>query len=271
MDIVLEDLMQKFRADRGLSDLTREQLFETFAAYCVVGQFYEDDFEPDDLRMGGTRDLGIDAAAVVINGSMYTDAEDVRQCVARSRDVRAHFVVVQAKTEDSFKADVFTHLAANLHHIFKDDELTFAASEGVKNFHACVQAIYAEPWKLTAEKPHLSVWYATFGAPDDAVLSARQEAAADHVRPLNKFSTIQFRPVGARGLQELYQRAAETVTATLTMRRHVQLAPIPGVGEAYLGVLPAQDFVAKVLTDPVGDIRSVLFHENVRAFQGYDA
>ena len=52
MDIVLEDVMRKFQAERGLSDLTREQLFETFAAYCVVGQFYEDDFEPDDLRMG---------------------------------------------------------------------------------------------------------------------------------------------------------------------------------------------------------------------------
>jgi hypothetical protein len=46
MDIVLEDVMRKFQADRGLSDLTREQMFETFAAYCVVGQFYEDDFEP---------------------------------------------------------------------------------------------------------------------------------------------------------------------------------------------------------------------------------
>ena len=60
MDIVLEDVMRKFQAERGLSDLTREQLFETFAAYCVVGQFYEDDFEPDDLRMGSSRDLGIE-------------------------------------------------------------------------------------------------------------------------------------------------------------------------------------------------------------------
>jgi AIPR protein len=268
VDVVIEDAMQKFQAQFGLADLTRDQLFETFAAYCVVGQFYEDDFEPDDLRMGGPGDLGIDAAAVVINGSMYTDANDVRECVAKSRDVRAHFVVIQAKAVTSFQSDVFTHLGTNLHHIFGAADLAFNASDRVKNFHACAQAVYAEQKKL-AEKPRLSVWYATGGTPDNRVLDARQDAAVHQLNSLNIFSNVQVRPVGARELRELYQRAAEAVTATLTVERHVELNAIPGVNQAFLGVVSAQDFVTRILTDPVGNIRSVLFHENVRAFQGY--
>jgi hypothetical protein len=138
----------------------------------------------------------------------------------------------------------------------------------VKNFHACAQAVYAEQRKL-AEKPRLSVWYATGGTPDNRVLDARQDAAVHQLNSLNIFSNVQVRPVGARELRELYQRAAEAVTATLTVERHVELNAIPGVNQAFLGVLSARDFVTKILTDPVGNIRSVLFHENVRAFQGY--
>jgi hypothetical protein len=270
MDIVIEDAMQKFQAQFGLADLKREQLFETFAAYCVVGQFYEDDFEPDDLRMGSSRDLSIDAAAVVINGTMYTDANDVRDCVARSKEVRAHFVIIQAKAVDSFQADVFTMMSANLYQIFGEDQLTFSASDRVKNLHNYVKAVYADPRKII-ERPRLSVWYATGGVPDPIVLEPRQAAATKQLASLNKFSTIQVRPVGARELRELYQRAAEAVTSTLAIRRHVELPAIPGVDQAYLGILSAEDFVSKILTDPVGNIRSVLFHENVRAFQGYDA
>src|SRR5262245_39108727 len=47
VDVIIEHLMDRFRTDRGLTGLRKDQLFETFAAYCVFGQFYEEDFDPE--------------------------------------------------------------------------------------------------------------------------------------------------------------------------------------------------------------------------------
>jgi hypothetical protein len=271
MDVVIDDLMQKFKADKGLSDLSTDQLFETFAAYCTVGQFHEDDFDADALRIGGPRDLGIDAAAIVVNGTLFTDLDDVKQYVANARDLRVHFVVVQAKAKDFFEPSVLSSLATSLRQVFGPSDMTFNASENVKRLRACIESIYADPRKLTAEKPHLSVYYVTCGVPNAAILEPRQNDAIMEIHGLDRFAKVDFRSLGARQLQELYQRASEAVSATVTLDRRVQLPAIPGVDKAFIAAIPARDLVDKVLTDPLGDIRSILFHENVRAFQGYDA
>src|SRR5258706_15292186 len=67
---------------------------------------------------------------------MYTDANDVHECVASSEDVRTHFVIIQAKAVNNFQADVFTKMGTNRHQIFGDDQLTFSASDRVKNLHS---------------------------------------------------------------------------------------------------------------------------------------
>jgi hypothetical protein len=271
MSHVIKDMMGKFQAEQGLSDLKDHQLFETFATYCIVGQFYLDDYEPDSLRVGGPGDCGIDSAAVVINGNMFTDAEAVKKHVALSKDLRVHFVVVQAKYSPSFDGSVFTLLGANLCEIFSSNQPAIAMSEQVKNFKQCIDAVYAHPKKLTAEKPQLTITYATYGEPDSTSLQPKQDLAVRALEKLNLFGSVKMRAIGEKGLAETYKRAAEAVSATLTIDRMVKLPDMPGVNEAYIGVIPARDLVAKVLTDPLGDIRSVLFNENIRAFQGYDS
>jgi hypothetical protein len=72
---VVNGLMQSFAEEQDLVGVSSSDLFEIFTAYCVVGQDYRGDFEPEELRTGGPHDLGIDAFAVTINGRLYTDAD----------------------------------------------------------------------------------------------------------------------------------------------------------------------------------------------------
>ena len=53
------------------------------------------------------------------------------------------------------------------------------------------------------------------------------------------------------------------------MTRKIELPAIQGVQKAFLGVVRAKDVVDRLLADPAGNIRFVLFNENVRAFLGY--
>ena len=47
------------------------------------------------------------------------------------------------------------------------------------------------------------------------------------------------------------------------------LPDIPGVKEAYVGVVPAEEFL-RLIVDDAGNIRKSLFYDNIRDFQDYN-
>ena len=270
MDPILEGLVREFQAEKGLADLRWDAVFETFAAYCIVGQHYEDTFDADALRNGGPRDLSIDAAAVVINKEMYTDPGQVAEVAAEAKELIVTFVIIQAKTSESYESEIFTRLSENLHNVFRKEGLTFNASNNVLRLRACIDEIYKYPKKIANQLPRLSVYYATgsrLQAPP--VMLPRADAAIDRLAALKRFETISFRPVGSDELQELYRRTTDAVSAHLPIVRSMQLPRVTGGPKSYVGLIKAVDLVDQVLADPAGNIRYVLFDENVRAFLGY--
>ena len=270
MDIITQGLTKQFQTERGLDALKDDEAFEAFAGFCVLSQFYEDEFDPDQFRMGAGGDLGIDVAAVIVNGELLRDAADVKDAVTQAKDLRVRFVVVQAKTSTAFQTKVFTDLADNLLHVFTTKQLSYPCSDAVLNLRACIDAIYADVGKLTRELPSISVYYVSTGTVGDALLEAKRAAAAERLASTNQFEHVDVRAVGAREVRELYKRATDVLSASFTMPKRITLPKIPGVDQAFLGVLPASELVARLLTDPSGGIRKTLFYENVRDFQDYN-
>lgn len=258
MDIITQGLTKQFQTERGLDALKDDEAFEAFAGFCVLSQFYEGEFDPDQFRMGAGGDLGIDVAGVIINGELYSDAAEVRDAVAQAKDLRVRFVIVQAKTSTAFQTKVFTDLADNLVHLYTAKQLTYPCSAEVLNLRACRDAVYAEVGKLTRELPSISVLYVSTGTVGDALLEAKRAAAAARLEATNLFDQVDVRAIGAREVRELYKRATDVVSAKFTMAKRITLPKIPGVDQAFLGVLPASELVARLLTDPSGGIRKTL-------------
>ncbi|MGC4805740.1 AIPR family protein [Micromonospora sp. DT233] len=271
MDFILEGWTKQFQKEQELSALSDAEAFEAFAGFCVLSSYHEDDFNPDQFRMGGGLDLGIDVAAVIVNGDLFGDAEDVRDAVGKAKQLEVRFVVVQAKRSEKFETKVFTDLADNLVQVFRREPMTYKASEEVANFRACVDAVYGDVKKLSKGLPKLAVHYVTTGSPGDNLLDEKRLTAAQRLRELNMFDDVDVVAVGANQLRGLYKKASEAVGAGFTMPKKLPLPKIPGVEQAFIGVLPARELVEQVLTDPNGGIRKVLFYENVRDFQGYNA
>ncbi|MGA4687343.1 AIPR family protein [Micromonospora sp. AB353] len=271
MDIILEGWTKKFQEDQELTALNNAEAFEAFAGYCVLSSYHEDNFNPDQFRMGGGDDLGIDVAAVVVNGDLFGDADELREAVRKARQLDVHFVIIQAKRSERFETKVFTDLADNLVQVFRREPMTYKRSEDVANLRACRDAVYEDVSKFRKNLPKLSVHYVTTGRPGDNLLDEKRLAAAKRLRELNIFEDVEFRAVGADQLRDLYRKASEAVGASFNMSRRIPLPKIPGVDQAFLGLLDARKLVEKVLTDPHGGIRKILFYENVRDFQGYNS
>jgi AIPR protein len=105
--------------------------------------------------------------------------------------------------------------------------------------------------------------------PGDDYLQGKIDQRLDRLRATGLFSDVLCSPMGADELHESYQRSKNSVTAEITFASKVLLPDIDGVSQAYLGVIPAEEFL-RLITDDGGNIRKSLFYDNIRDFQDYN-
>jgi hypothetical protein len=144
VDTILEGFMRRYRDERELGGLSEDKLFESFAAYCIVSRFYENTFEPDTLRTGGPGDLGVDAAAIIVNGALVTDPQILKDSIDTAGELNVHFVVIQARMNPTFSGATFATLASRLGHLFTETPFVLPASDTIRQLRACIDAVYAD-------------------------------------------------------------------------------------------------------------------------------
>ncbi|MGX5360183.1 AIPR family protein [Kocuria sp. KH4] len=269
MDVITQSLVDEFIAEHDLNRLGKDEKFEAFTGYCVVSRQYDEEFDPGDIRVGGSNDLGIDAAALIVNGHLVTSPEEIPDLRQRNNYLQASIVLVQSKTSSGFASSVMSDFADNMCDFFSDDP-QLPISEGLKNFKALLDALYANSPAFRKGRPELIYRYITTGTwTEDPHLAAKRDAAATRLESLNLFD-VDFACLGAREIQDLYRQTKNSVEATFEFRDRVALPELAGVSEAYIGVAKASEYL-KLITDSSGNIRKSLFYDNVRDFQDYNS
>lgn len=248
-----------------------DALFEIFATYCVLSQYYsafESDFDFGELRSGEPRDLGVDGYAVLIGGQLYTDPADVREVVSDSAELDIQFVIVQARRRRTFEGKVFTDVANNLVHILSKQELALNSGPKVRSLHECAHAIYSQAGKFHQfGPPRLSFWYVSLGSLSEAQHQAKIQHARDILKTSGRFrEPVEVRGAGAHELRVLHHRASSTESATFEMPHHVRVPDMPGIKRAFFGVLSARTVVDRILKDENGKPRRNLIEDNLRGF-----
>ena len=83
----------------------------------------------------------------------------------------------------------------------------------------------------------------------------------------DRFSDVQFHAIGASEIHRLYRQAKNSINREFVFDKKVVVPEVSGVTAAYLGFLPANDYL-KLVCDEDGSIIKPLFYENVRDFVG---
>jgi len=272
---VVEGLARDFATEHGLTDLGLYDLFETFTAYCIVKQ-YNREFDPDDLRSGGSRagganDLGIDAYAVIINGRLFTDPDDVRSYVSQHVQLEVRFVVVQAKRRVAFEGEAFTKLANGVVRLFSHGELTGRTNKGTTKLRECAHAVYADVAKFAVHGlPRIDAWVATLGHYRAKSWRSVQDLARERLEQSGLFRFVEVRGAGAQQLRDSYRNEAATTSVkfSLPAAKRIEMKSSPGIPRALVGVVSARELVDQMLLDEQGIRRPHLFDENLRDFLG---
>ena len=273
-DLVLEGFVKNFAEARGLSHLEPDKLFEAFTASSILRKYHQSDIAAieDEILVGGSGDGGLDAVAIMVNGRPTQTEEAVNFFIENLRRFDVEFVFIQAKSSASFTASDIGSFMFGIEQFFA----AVSGSEPQIEFNAEIQQLvdltcymYKQGIKMK-ENPRCSLYYITAGkwtdAPDP---SGRLAYGENRLRELNIFSEINTTPVDAELLKAIYREVERGVVKDIEFSKTAIFPRIDGIDDAYIGLLPGDEFIKMVSTDN-GELNRELFYDNVRDFQGHN-
>lgn len=269
MDRITKSLLDEFSKESGLAMLAEEVRFEHFAASLTIGKHYGDTFDTNDTATGAGGDTGIDAIAIIVNGALVTDAELVEELADTNGHIDATFVFVQAERSANFETTKIGQFGFGVEDFFKDKP-SIPRNENVQAAAEIMGAIYSRSSKFK-RNPACRLYYVTTGRwVGDKNLEARRRSVLDALVEQGIFRDVEFEPIGADTIQKLYNQSKNAVSRDFTFADRTVVPEIPGVKEAYLGLLPVAEFLS-LLDDGTGSILKGIFYDNVRDWQEYNA
>jgi hypothetical protein len=269
MDRITESLLDTFSDENGLGSLPQNVRFEHFAGYVTVRRQYSETFDSAEIVCGDGSDTGIDAIAVIVNGSLVMDVDALKEVLEDAPYLEATFVFVQAERSQGFDAAKIGTFSFGVQDFFKEKP-ALPRNSTVQEAAEIMAAIYDKSMKFRGN-PACRLYYVTTGKWNaEPALEARRKTAISDLEATQLFGSVEFIPVGAADLQKLYALTKNSVARDFTFTNRTEIPDIPGINEAYLGFIPASQFLP-IVRDESGEIMHSIFYDNVRDWQGYDA
>lgn len=270
MDRITSSLLEEFSKEAQISHLPEDARFEHFTTFLTVGRHIEDTFDTADVVTGAGGDTGIDSISIIVNGALVTDPELVEELAATNGHVDATFVFVQAERSSAFESAKIGQFGFGVADFFKDKP-TLPRNDKVTQAAEVMAAVYAKSGRFTRGNPTCRLYYATTGRwSGDKALEARRSAVREDLLHLNIFREVDVAPVGADVLQRFYNESKNAISREFTFTSKTVVPESRGVKEAYLGLLPASEFLS-LLDDGSGSILKSIFYDNVRDWQQYNS
>lgn len=269
MDRITKSLLDEFSADAGIGALEESSRFERFASYLTIGRHLGESFDTADVATGSGGDTGIDSIGIIVNGSLATDPEIVQEYADLNGYLDVTFVFVQAERSASFETAKIAQFEFGVSDFFKDAP-ALQRNAAVTQFSGIMTEVYNRSSKFKRGNPACRLYYVTTGRwTGDTNLEARRAAVVTGLRDAGLFREVDFTPIDASAIQRLYAQTKNAISRDFTFADRTVVPAIPGVTEAYIGLLPATEFV-ELLRDEDGDILKSIFYDNVRDFQDYN-
>lgn len=269
MDKITASLLKEFVQQEGLAKLPEDKQFEHFTAYLATQKSLGESFSTNDIVLGNGGDTGVDAIAVIVNGALVADPEVVEDLANVNGFLDVTFIFVQAERSSSFDTAKIGQFGFGILDFFKDKP-SLVRNQKVSDAVDVMNAIYERSPRFKRGNPTCRIVYATTGKwTGDQNLEARRKSVIDDVSNLNLFREVEFQTLGADQLQKLYNESKNAVSREFTFSERTTMPEMPGISEAYLGLVPATEFM-RLLEDDRGEVIKSLFYDNVRDWQDYN-
>jgi len=266
VDRITEAQMAEFATEYGLQSLKQSDQFEHYVCYVTIQSLYGETFDTGDVVLGGD-ELGIDGIAIIVNGVLVPDLDGFKAIADSAASLDVAFVFIQADRSQSFDTSKIGNIIFAVRDFFSENP-KLPRTTRLTELAKITVAIYNQSPKFKRSNPSCHLFYATTGQwRGEQVLDERRKSGIAELQSESIFGSVEFDCVGADVLQKLYRQAKNAVARDFTFSNHAAAPEIPGVNEAYLGFIPATEFLS-IITNDDGEIMRGIFESNLRDFQG---
>lgn len=266
MDRITKQLVADFLSSSELVQADESQDFELFCNYTVISNEYNKTFDVEALTIGSGLDTGIDGIAIIVNGYLVEEIDEVDDLLNKNGYLDVTYIFVQAKTSSNFDCKEIQAFYFGINDFFSEKP-NLPRNDDIKRFSDLSNHIIglASSFK---ENPKCKTFFITTGVRnyDDGNINAVIAHHKQTLESYNLFESIEVNILGANEVGKLYRKTKNPISATFVFANKVTLPEIEGINQAYFGFLPFDEF-KKLIIDDNENIHSV-FDDNVRDFQG---
>jgi hypothetical protein len=265
-DQILSGYMKNFTAEQNLANVPEDEVFEHFSNFCVISRYHPDPFALEDVRTGGGGDLGIDGLAILVNDHIVNAVESIDYFKEAFRRLEVRFIFIQSKRSVNIDLAKLGSFLYGVKRFFSRSEPA-VAHDSLKHLWVLKEHIYESSIDMD-RNPSCHIFY-TYGGEwkgNDQVLD-RVQSDLEELRSKDIFSSVDFEHLDAKELRRIYRALRHKVVRQIQFEKHTTLPKMDYIKEAYIGILPAEEYL-KLLRDDDGNLMRHLFYDNVRDYQG---
>lgn len=267
MDKIIQSYMESFLKSQELEEKKQDAQFEMFASYCAVEQHYTETYNLVDILTANGGDCGIDAMAIIVNGTMITEEEEVDDLIDINKKLSdISFVFVQAKRSSNFDCGEIGTFGVGVADLFSNNP-QLVRNDLIKRKSRLVEYIFSKA-PYIKKRPTCYLYYITTGKwVDDQNCMARMEVSRNNLMDLDIFDEVKYIPVGAELLQKMYRNTLDVNEAEINFDNKILLPEIRDITQSYLGYIDYSEYL-KLISEENGEIKKSVFYDNVRDYQG---
>lgn len=269
----INGILQEFKTDFKLSDLSEAKIYEYLVNFVIVSKLHPEAFDDTttlkDLDVDEGSNFGIDGIAIIVNNNLILSNEDL-DVLKKSKHLDVKLIFTQSKTSPNYDGgDLYKFIGAVINFFSKSPSIPI--TEELKYF----KDIYEELFKhenarfLSRQSPTVSLYYATTGKPvnDATILGIAKQAEKTISSQVAELKDVKIHLVGADYVIDNYNEIENRFDVTISFKNNLSLDRIMDVEQSYIGYLNVPEFI-KLISDSDKNLRRNLFYENVRDFQG---
>lgn len=144
-------------------------------------------------------------------------------------------------------------------------------NEKVHSFCALKDAIFSKSRAFKRRNPAVHLYYVSSGSTpyEDANFSAKERLIVNRLLKPGTLSSAHVTLIGAQQIQRRSLQISNSLSREILFPKRVTMPDVPGVTQAFLGILPLVEFL-KLIQGEADTLLTSIFYDNVRDWEGFN-
>ena len=269
--VILNNCIKEYEGKNEITLSDHEAL--VFFALEQITKYYELSYEEIEASIvNGGRDGGIDAFVILVNEKVINSEDQLEEEIHFSESTKVHILIIQARTEISFKEDALDKIITNIPLLF---DLDLNEEKLLARFNMSLVErvmIFRKIWERAASKnAKIKIEYAYVCKAN--VINNLSTAFKSKVVQIKKITEqaiqgaqVEYNNYSSKELLKIYQKPRSTELELTFMQTPMSISYKESqIG--FIGTVNLSNFLSFLLNDN-NNLRENIFESNIRHYQG---